>query len=84
MNKIILKDSTEIEFKKSDGLTLTMENITVDEVEKVLTEENLKQVQISNDNVYGNYEKLELISITKIIKSSNVIIRLKEPTNIVQ
>lgn len=82
MNKIILKDSTEIEFKKSDGLTLTMENITGDEVEKVLTEENLKQVQISNDNVYGNYENLELISITKIIKSSNVIIRLKEPTNI--
>lgn len=84
MNKIILKDGTEIEFKESDGLVLTIENTTVDEMEKLLTEENLKNIKVSNGDIYGSYENLELISITKIIKSLNVIIRLKEPTNIAQ
>jgi hypothetical protein len=38
MDKIILSDGTNLEFEKSDGLNITIENRTFEELEALLTD----------------------------------------------
>ena len=80
MDKIILKDGTKFEFKKIDGLSITFTDKTVEELEKILTKENCRKVELSTENreVYGIYNNLECTSITKNIEDSTVTVRLKE------
>jgi RNA-binding protein YhbY len=83
MDKIILNNGTNLEFLKSNGLnSVTIENKTIEELEKLLTTENLVKVQFSNSNseVYGNYENLECVSITKYLADESIAINLKEIT----
>ena len=80
MDKIILKDGTKLEFKKIEGLNITFTDKTVEELEKILTKENCRKVELSTENgeVYGIYNNLECTSITKNIEDSTVTVNLKE------
>lgn len=80
MNKIILKDGTMLEFNKIEGLNITFTDKTVEELEKTFTKENCSKVQLATENgkVYGIYNNLECLSITKNVKDSSVAVRLKE------
>ena len=80
MDKIILNDKTNLEFKKSEGLNITFTDKTVEELEKVFTKENCNKVQFatSSGEVYGIYNNLECTSITKNLEDKNVTVHLKE------
>ena len=81
MDKIILNDNTNLEFEKSNGLSnITIANKTIEELEALLTTENLSKVQIANSNneVYGNYTNLKGISITKMLTDGSIVIKLEE------
>lgn len=84
MDKIILSNGKEIEFKNLDyvggqhiKLTLLKE-CTIDEIENVMTTENLSNVKFSNfkSEAYGKYSNLKLESISKIIATKEIIVNL--------
>ena len=80
MDKIILNDGTNLEFDKVEGLNITFKDKTIEELEKVFTEENCNRVQLTTEKgeVYGIYNNLECTSITKNLEDSTVIVNLKE------
>lgn len=82
MNKIILKDGTVLEFIQSLGIdNINVKNKTVDELEEILTKDNLSEVQFTYENgeVYGKYDNnLTLISLTKNYITNEIIMKLKE------
>ena len=81
MNKIILNNGNEIEFSEAYGIDrMVIENKTVDELENMLTKENLEKIDIttSNGEINGKYENLECISITKYLENSSIVIELRQ------
>lgn len=80
MDKMILKDGTIIEFNYSFGLTLYTIGVTIDYLEENLNGENLSEVQfVTKDNlVYGKYNDLELISLSKNYVTKEITIELQE------
>lgn len=80
MDKMILKDGTTLEFEKAEGLNITFKDKTIEELEKVFTKENCSKVQFtpSSGEVYGIYNNLECVSITKNVKDYTVTVHLKE------
>lgn len=85
MDKIILKDKTELEFNKIEGLNITFVDKNIEELENRLTKENCSKVQLvtSVGEVYGVYNNLECTSIVKNIKDSSITVNLKELDNTV-
>ena len=82
MDKIILNDKTELEINYKFGLNITLSNKTIDELEEIFTSENLKGVEfITNGEICGKYENLELVSLAKNYINKEITIVLKE-TNI--
>lgn len=81
MEKIILKDKTELNLKYSEGLKLVVENRTINELEMILTESNLSYVEFLNNKsgTYGKLNNLKLISLTKNYITNETTIYLKEP-----
>lgn len=83
MNTIILnnKNGTEIKFSQAYGIDrMVIENKSVEELESLLTKENLKNVDIttSNGEINGKYENLECVSITKYLEDSSIVIELRQ------
>ena len=80
MDKIILKDGTTLKFNKIEGLNITFTDKTVEELEKTFTKENCSKIKLTTENgeVYGIYNNLECISISKNIKDFTVTVNLKE------
>ena len=84
MDKIILSNGKEIEFKNLDYIggqhirLKLFKEYTIDEIENVMTTENLSNVKFSNfkSDPYGKYSNLKLESISKIIKTKEIIVNL--------
>ena len=75
MDKIILNDGTKLEITGSIGLELTFKKeITMNYLEEVLANENLKHVEFakSNEDVYGKFNNLELISLSKNMRTKQI------------
>lgn len=79
MDKIILNDKTELEINYKFGLNITLSNKTIDELEEIFTSENLKSVEfITNNQICGKYENLELVSLSKNYITKEITVLLKE------
>lgn len=84
MDKIILANGTELEVSDlisiGEKLKITFKNKTIDELEQLMTKENLTQIKFTNskDEVFGNYANLEYASVTKYVEDKSIVIELKE------
>lgn len=81
MNKIILNNGSEIEFSEAYGIDrMVIKNKTVEELESMLTKENLEKIDITtiNGEINGKYENLECVSITKYLEDSSIVIELRQ------
>lgn len=81
MDKLILNNGTTLEIIDSMGLQkIEIADKTMDELESLLTTENLSNVQFatSEDLVYGIFQNLKFISITKYISDGSISIQLAE------
>ncbi len=81
MDKIILNDGTNLEFSRGLGLIdIKIENKKFEELEPLLTTENLSNVQFvtSDGLVNGKYTNLKAISITKYLIDKSASITLRE------
>ena len=84
MNKIIFNNNTSIDFSliinTINGLSITFENKTSDELEILMTKNNLSKFQIANSSgeIYGIYNDLECGSITKNLADSSITVNLSK------
>lgn len=80
MNKIILNDGTKLEFTKEKFTSFSFVNKTVEELETIFTKENCSKIQLTKETgeVYGIYNNLECISITKNLEDNTIDVNLKE------
>ena len=82
MDKIILNNNTSLEVQSittlTNGLTFTFKGQTIDNLEALLTKENLSIVKIKNDTdeIYATYNSLFCLSITKIISTNTIVATL--------
>ncbi len=80
MDKMILNDGTSLEFKESLGLNIVIEGQVFNELESLLTLENLSKVEFSNSvgEIYGTYTNLQCVSMTKYMTNESIVVNLKE------
>lgn len=85
MDKIILKNKTELIFNKIERLNITFADKTVEELEKAFTKENCSRVQFATENgeVYGIYNNLECTCITKNLEDDTITVNLNQLDNTV-
>lgn len=82
MDRIILTNNTNLEFNSisnnENGLAIKFTTKTITELETLMTKENLNKLQIANatGEVYGIYNNLECISITKNLTDSSITVNL--------
>ena len=80
MDKMILNDGTSLEFKESLGLNIVIEGQVFNELESLLTLENLSKVEFSNSvgEIYGICTNLQCVSMTKYMTNESIVVNLKE------
>lgn len=80
MEKILLNDGTTIEIKTMEGLSIVLDNTSIEELEKVFTKENCNKIQLITNagEVCGIYNNLECVSIIKNLKDTTITVNLKE------
>ncbi|WBK39612.1 hypothetical protein CB452P1_000028 [Clostridium phage CB452P1] len=78
MEKMKLKDGTIIEYDYSFGMTFFATKYTIDELESKLTKDNLTSVEFTtnSDGIFGIYNNLELMSISKNYITKEISIEL--------
>lgn len=83
MEKIILANGEKLGIKSVSigALQIIVDTSkTVEELESLFTKDNLKTLQVENveEKVYGNFENMQCISISKIIADGTIVINLEQ------
>lgn len=84
MNKIILTNNESLEITSITTVinmfAITLVNKTIQDVEALMTKDNLTKLQLVNENneVYGIYNNLICDSITKNLTDNSVAINLSK------
>ena len=84
MDKLILNDNTNLEFSlissNGNGLEIIFTEKIIESLELVMTKSNLIKLEIANSNgeVYGIYNNLECVSITKNLADTTITVNLKQ------